>query len=314
MVISRVAFCVCCMLALLTSGLLHAQQNGTVTYVYTDPQGTPLAEADAQGNVIATYDYTPYGTTALGTPPKGPGYTGHVNDPETNLVYMQHRYYDPVTGHFLSVDPVTPVPGNAFNFNRYVYVNNNPTLNTDPNGEQCAQCLYSPGDSIEHQAEINQAASGIALGQAIGLAPIVGDVQNVADAVKNPTPFNVIVAAVGVVPEAGGAIAKVTKEAKAVGELAKGAAGGERAGKAFTRADKAAVKADNAAAHDGKVVCEACGRETVPSQQSKAGVTPPGNEAQVDHVVPRSKGGDGSPANAQVLCRDCNIQKSDKTQ
>lgn len=138
MVISRAAFFVCCMLALVTSGLLHAQQIGTVTYVYTDPQGTPLAEADAKGNIIATYDYTPYGTTALGTPPNGPGYTGHVDDPETNLVYMQHRYYDPATGRFLSVDPVTPTVANTFNFNRYDYVNNNPINHTDPDG----RCIW----------------------------------------------------------------------------------------------------------------------------------------------------------------------------
>ena len=38
--------------------------------------------------------------------PNGPGYTGHVNDPDTGLVYMQARYYDPGWGGFLSVDPV----------------------------------------------------------------------------------------------------------------------------------------------------------------------------------------------------------------
>ena len=92
---------------------------GTVTYVYTDPQGTPLAEADASGTITATFDYAPYGSQALGTPPSGPGYTGHVNDPESGLVYMQARYYDPAVGRFLSADPVTPSPGNTFNFNRY---------------------------------------------------------------------------------------------------------------------------------------------------------------------------------------------------
>lgn len=30
---------------------------GKVTYIYTDPQGTPLAEADASGNITATFDY-----------------------------------------------------------------------------------------------------------------------------------------------------------------------------------------------------------------------------------------------------------------
>lgn len=113
----------------------QAQSKGTVTYVYTDPQGTPLAEADASGNITATFDYTPYGSQALGSPPNGPGYTGHVNDPDTGLVYMQARYYDPATGRFLSVDPVAPQPGNGFNFNRYAYVNNNPIRNTDPTGK-----------------------------------------------------------------------------------------------------------------------------------------------------------------------------------
>ena len=111
-----------CLLLLLSCSVLHAQ----VTYVYTDPQGTPLAEADAHGNITATYDYAPYGNQALGTPPNGPGYTGHVNDPDTGLVYMQARYYDPSTGRLLSVDPVQPAAGNSFNFNRYDYANNNP--------------------------------------------------------------------------------------------------------------------------------------------------------------------------------------------
>jgi len=45
---------------------------GTVTYIYTDPQGTPLAEADEQGNITATFDYAPYGTTGDGNGAKWP--------------------------------------------------------------------------------------------------------------------------------------------------------------------------------------------------------------------------------------------------
>lgn len=112
-----------------------AQSNGTVTYILTDQQGTPLAEADANGNITASFDYTPYGTIALGTSPDGPGYTGHVNDPETNLVYMQARYYDPSVGGFLSVDPGEPSSGNLFTFGRYGYASENPIGNTDPTGK-----------------------------------------------------------------------------------------------------------------------------------------------------------------------------------
>ncbi|MFC3651943.1 RHS repeat-associated core domain-containing protein [Dyella humi] len=131
----RIAARLVCALGMGMVGLAYGQQQGTVTYVYTDPQGTPLAESDAQGNITKTFDYTPYGSVATDTAPNGPGYTGHVNDPETNLVYMQARYYDPVTGHFLSVDPDNPKAGNAFNFNRYDYANNNPIRYTDPTGK-----------------------------------------------------------------------------------------------------------------------------------------------------------------------------------
>ena len=44
------------LLLLMATGVVHA---GTVTYVYTDPQGTPLAEADVNGNITATFDYAP---------------------------------------------------------------------------------------------------------------------------------------------------------------------------------------------------------------------------------------------------------------
>jgi len=127
---------------MLLAGMAHA---GSVTYVYTDPQGTPLAEADASGNITATYDYAPYGSQALGTPPNGPGYTGHVNDPDTGLVYMQARYYDPAVGRFISTDPVGPSVGNPFNFNRFAYANNNPIDNMDPDG-RCTGSHISNGD------------------------------------------------------------------------------------------------------------------------------------------------------------------------
>lgn len=115
----------------------HLAHAGTVTYVYTDPQGTPLAEANASGTITATFDYQPYGSQALGSAKAGPGYTGHVNDPDTGFVYMQARYYDPVVGRFLSVDPVAPKPGVLGGFDRYSYANNNPINHIDPTG-MCA--------------------------------------------------------------------------------------------------------------------------------------------------------------------------------
>jgi RHS repeat-associated protein len=118
---------------LLASG---GAQSKTVTYYYTDPQGTVLATADATGNVTSASDYRPYGTQALGTPEQGPSYTGHVNDTDSGLVYMQARYYDPSIGRFLSVDPKAPKSGDLTSVSRFAYANNSPIGNTDPDGRQ----------------------------------------------------------------------------------------------------------------------------------------------------------------------------------
>jgi RHS repeat-associated protein len=106
----------------------------TVYYYYTDAQGTPVVETDAQGNVIERTYYAPYGQVLNRDLRDGPGYTRHEEDPETGLVYMQQRYYCPECGRFLSVDPVGVDPTNAGNFNRYEYANDNPYRYTDPDG------------------------------------------------------------------------------------------------------------------------------------------------------------------------------------
>ena len=123
---------------------------GTVTYIYTDPQGTPLAEADSSGHITKTLDYRPYGSLALGQDSAGPGYTGHVNDPDTGLVYMQARFYDPVVGRFISVDQVGPQAGGIFLFNRQAYANNNPILNVDLDGRETGVAFRALNQGVQY--------------------------------------------------------------------------------------------------------------------------------------------------------------------
>ncbi|KQZ66752.1 hypothetical protein ASD55_17345 [Rhodanobacter sp. Root561] len=121
------------------NGKLIARHKGsTVTYLLTDRLGSPVREADASGNVTASFSYRPYGGLDSGPNQSQPGFTGHVNDPETAFVYMQARYYDAGTGHMLSVDPVGPTPGSVYNFSRYAYANNNPVNLVDADGKKSA--------------------------------------------------------------------------------------------------------------------------------------------------------------------------------
>jgi uncharacterized protein RhaS with RHS repeats len=47
---------------------------------------------------------------------------------------MQQRYYEPIAGRFLSVDPVTTDANTGGHFSRYDYVSNNPFKFIDPDG------------------------------------------------------------------------------------------------------------------------------------------------------------------------------------
>lgn len=57
--------------------------------------------------------------------------------------------------------------------------------------------------------------------------------------------------------------------------------------------------------------CRYCGTKVHDESQGNWN-TP--NKAHIDHIVPISKGGDSTPDNLQVLCRTCNLSKSDKEQ
>ncbi|HEY9132058.1 MAG TPA: RHS repeat-associated core domain-containing protein [Dyella sp.] len=114
---------------------MESASAGKVTYVYTDNHGTPLMEADTNGNILASFEYRPDGTLVLGNSADGPGFTGHVNDVDSGLLYMQARYYESDVGIFLSRDPAGIQAGNAFLFNRFSYANNNPVRYVDPDGK-----------------------------------------------------------------------------------------------------------------------------------------------------------------------------------
>ena len=117
----------------LRNHVLAEVTGATVTYDHTDALGSPVAQTNAAGAVLSRTRYEPYGYMVAGTP-RTIGFTGHVNDNDTTLVYMQQRYYDAFAGRFLGVDPVVTDAETGGSFNRYAYANNSPYQYVDPDG------------------------------------------------------------------------------------------------------------------------------------------------------------------------------------
>ncbi|WP_293635426.1 RHS repeat-associated core domain-containing protein [Shewanella sp. CG12_big_fil_rev_8_21_14_0_65_47_15] len=128
-----------------------------VRYQHTDMLGSVISESDVSGNIVSRSHYEPFGKR-IGGDKEGIGYTGHLQDKDLGLTYMQARYYDPLIGRFYADDPIGF--RDIHSFNRYAYGNNNPYKYTDPDGE-FALALFLPPPPIIGQNAGNVKAPNI---------------------------------------------------------------------------------------------------------------------------------------------------------
>ncbi|WP_404409146.1 hypothetical protein LG272_01395 [Pseudidiomarina marina] len=155
-------------------------EGGIKTYSLYNQQGTLLATY-RNGNYIEYYHLGSQLVARHNDAPQqadGLGYTGHLEDDDLALTYMQARYYDPVIGRFYSNDPVDALGhiqrGNsiAHGFNRYAYANNNPYKYTDPDGEFVFLAIAAVGAAITaydtYQTYQNEGAGAAAKSLAVG--------------------------------------------------------------------------------------------------------------------------------------------------
>ena len=110
-----------------------------VRYHHPDHLGSPVVVTNQSGAVISQQDFGAYGETNVANLASTTGYTGHVADKSTNLVNMGARFYDPIAGRFLSVDPLRYPSDRLIGLNRYQYAANNPYRFVDPDGRQEAE-------------------------------------------------------------------------------------------------------------------------------------------------------------------------------
>jgi RHS repeat-associated protein len=109
--------------------------TGPLYWMHRDHLQSVRAETNSAGTIVNSAKYRPFGErlTVIATVAEAKGFIGERHDPETGLMYLNARYYDPVLGRFMSADPMSPtLPG--VGVNRYAYAFNNPIMMLDPSG------------------------------------------------------------------------------------------------------------------------------------------------------------------------------------
>jgi RHS repeat-associated protein len=125
---------------------LIAQVNGsTPSYYHADGLGSTRAMTDSTGISTDQYTYDAFGAirSHTGSSTNAYTYTGQQVDPESGLVFLRARYYDPQTALFLSKDPVVSTN------NAYSYASDNPIRWIDPTGQfSCESAICYAGKNL----------------------------------------------------------------------------------------------------------------------------------------------------------------------
>lgn len=152
----------------------NQSENRGTRYLTHDYLGSTRVVTDEGGLVKSRHDYLPFGEEMSAGKTQVPGYeqpdstrqrfVGYQRDEGTDLDFAQARYFKPKHGRFVSVDPYNIIlekekaggekgeklfvnyVSQPQNWNRYVYVWNNPLKNVDPNGEEVYVVMYTTGN------------------------------------------------------------------------------------------------------------------------------------------------------------------------
>jgi RHS repeat-associated protein len=212
----------------------------TITYIHLDVLGSPVAATNGTGNVLWRETYQPYGERIrkeAASNSNNRWYTGHPQDPETGLVYAGARYYDPVIGRFMAVDPANFTEKNPHSFNRYAYGNNNPYRYVDPDGNVPVDTVIDAGFVIYDFGQFLGAGAAYAVGAITGNQALMAEgraglAETSLSLGGSLTGFaipyvsaGVTRGVVGVIPDSAVVVRGGTKELPPPGQVFSGAAG-----------------------------------------------------------------------------------------
>lgn len=130
--------------------LLGFKYNNTVYYYIKNIQDDIIGIIDSNNNIIANYKYDSWGNIISITDNNGNDISNNTNhianinpfryrsyyyDTETNLYYLNSRYYNPAWGRFINADGIIGANEDILGYNLYAYCGNNPIIQKDDSGK-----------------------------------------------------------------------------------------------------------------------------------------------------------------------------------
>jgi len=117
---------------------LISQDNGNNRIYYqVDGLGSARQLKDINGAVVVEYDYDAYGNLIrkVGDADNNYLFAGEQFDDAIDGYYLRARYYDSLTGRFVSTDPFEGYNNQPITLHDYLYAGVNPVNAIDPSGE-----------------------------------------------------------------------------------------------------------------------------------------------------------------------------------
>ena len=239
------------------------------------------------------------------------GFTGQEDQgPDFGVGYFDFgaRQYSPTLSRWLVPDPMGE---KHYDENPYLYCEGNPVKYIDPKGEIPIDTIWDLGNVLYDVS-----------------AAVVNRIKGDPIAARSHWEDAAIDAGAMLVPYVPAGASKVIKVGKTgVSALDKASDTVRSIGKYidvpnpknvkeggyFTKRQKRQILEQNKRLNGGVIKSDKSGKILDPPTRSVKGQKANMNQAEIDHIEPRSKGGDNSSPNAQVLSKEENVKKGDKT-
>ena len=156
-----------------TYGLQLISENQVVGNTWTtsfygvDGSGSVRQLTNSAGAVTDTYEYDAFGNliASTGSTPNAYLYRGERYEAHLGLYYLRARWYNPVTGRFMTRDPYSGSIYDPASLHRYNYGRANPVNFIDPSGRaSMADYGLLLANSVAQAATVASATVGAAAG------------------------------------------------------------------------------------------------------------------------------------------------------